>query len=189
MLERMRLFLIILLGEAVLSLGRVISEHHSDALTLLMALGGFVALVCLWLVYFGGAEQLVVRHTSGTENPIRSVHLGINVIYGVVAGLVMLAAGSEIVLTHAHDRRSGVAGVLVLAGPMVYLLSQAIYFRVETGTGWLPRVIGAALLGVAAASAYWLPAYAVVALLVVILLALAVHLTRDTTDTPVTTAP
>lgn len=47
MLERMRLFLIILLGETVLSLGRVVSEHHSDLLTLLLALGGFVALVCL----------------------------------------------------------------------------------------------------------------------------------------------
>jgi low temperature requirement protein LtrA len=39
MLERLRLFLIILLGEIVLSLGRVVSEHYSDALTLLLALG------------------------------------------------------------------------------------------------------------------------------------------------------
>jgi low temperature requirement protein LtrA len=115
-----------------------------------MALGGFI--VCLWMMYFGRAEQLVLRHTSATENPIRSVHIGINVIYGVLVGLVMLAAGSELVLAHAHDPRAGVAGVLVLAGPMVYPGSQAIYFRVETGTGWLPRVIAAAVLGVAAGS-------------------------------------
>lgn len=39
MLERLRQILIILLGEIVLSLGRVVSEHYSDALTLLLALG------------------------------------------------------------------------------------------------------------------------------------------------------
>ena len=83
-LERMRLFLIILLGETVLTLGRVIAAHHSDALTLVLAAGCFVALVCLWAVYFGRAEQLVESHIAATENPIRSVHIGINVIYGVV---------------------------------------------------------------------------------------------------------
>lgn len=138
-------FLIILLGETVLSLGRVISEHYSDARTLLMALGGFIALVCLWAVSFGRAEHAVVRHTSATENPIRSVHTGINVIYGVLTGLVMLAAGIEIVLAHAHDHRAGISSVLVLAGPAIYLLSQAIYFWAETGTGWLSRAGGAAL--------------------------------------------
>lgn len=97
---------------------------------------GFVTLVCLWAVYFGGAEQLAVSHSSATTDPIHSVHVGINVIYGVLSGLVMFAAGSEILLTHAHSPRAEVAGVLVPVGPMVYLLSQAIWFRVETGTGF-----------------------------------------------------
>lgn len=179
MLERMRLFLIILLGETVLTLGRAISDHYSDALTLVLALGGFAAVVFLWQVYFGRSEQQVVRHTSATEDPIRSVHVGINAIYGVVAGLVVLASGLEIVLAHAHEGRSGAAGALVLAGPMVYLASQAVYFRIETGTGWRPRTIGAAVLGLAAVAAYWLPGYLVVALLVVILAGLAVHLSRE----------
>ncbi|MCA1673494.1 MAG: low temperature requirement protein A, partial [Actinobacteria bacterium] len=72
---------------------------------------------------------------------------------------------------------------------MIYLLSQAIYFRVETGSGWMPRVTGATLLGGAATAAYWLPPYAVVVLLVLVLLALSVHLSRDTPDTPVTATP
>jgi hypothetical protein len=72
---------------------------------------------------------------------------------------------------------------------MVYLLSHAFYFRVETGTGWHPRVTGADLLGVAAAAVCWLPAYAVVALRVVILLGLAVHLSKDTTGPSATAVP
>lgn len=178
MLERMRLFLIILLGETVLALGRAISDHHSDTLTLALALGGFVALLCLWAVYFGRDEHLVVSHLATADDPIGIVHVGINVVYGVVAGLVMLAAGSELVLAHAHDQRAGAAGALVLLGPVVYLLAQAIYFRVGPGTAWVPRVLGAALLAAGAAPAYWLPPYAVVVLLAVILVALAVHFSR-----------
>jgi low temperature requirement protein LtrA len=135
-----------------------------------MALGGFVALVCLWVVYFGGPSNWWVSHTTANEDPIQSVHLGINVIFGVVAGLVTLAAGIEIVLAHARDRDQASAECTCSSGPMVYLLSHAFYFRVEIGTGWHPRVIGAAPLGVPTAAACWLPAYAMVALQVVILL-------------------
>lgn len=184
MLERMRLFLIILLGETVLTLGRVIAAHHSDALTLVLAAGCFVALVCLWAVYFGRAEQLAESHIAATENPIRSVHIGINVIYGVVTGLVMFAAGSETVLAHTGAARPGVGGVLMLAGPAIYLLAHAFYFRITTGTGWIPRAVGAAVLGLAAIAAFWLPAYAVVVALVLILLVLAVHLNREPHDEP-----
>ncbi|MEV6230845.1 hypothetical protein AB0L88_23580 [Saccharopolyspora shandongensis] len=74
----------------------------------------------------------------------------------------------------------------MLAGPMAYVLSQAIYFRVETGTGWLPRAVGAAVLGVAAAAAFWLSPYAVIALLVVIVLGLARHLSRRAADSSAT---
>ena len=176
MVERMRLFLIILLGESVLALGRGIADHRSDPPTLLLALGGFVTLVCLWSVYFGRAEQVVVRHVAASDDPVRSVRLGMNVIYGVVTGLVVLAAGSDLLLAHVHAHRSGVAGALLLAGPAVYLLSHAVYFRVETGAGWVPRAVVAAALGGGGVAAYWLPPYAAVALLVAILLALTGYL-------------
>lgn len=174
-LERMRLFLIILLGETVLTLGRVISAHHSDMLTLVLAFGCFVALVCLWAIYFQRAEKLVESHISATEDPIAAAHLGINAIYLVVAGLVIFAAGSELLLAHVHDRESGTAGILVLAGPAIYLVAQASYFHRTTGTGWIPRLVGAGLLGLSAVIAYWLPAYLVVVVLVAILLVLAVR--------------
>ncbi|SFW79918.1 low temperature requirement protein A [Amycolatopsis australiensis] len=176
MLERMRLFLIILLGETVLALGRVLSEHTPEVLTVLVAVGGFASLVGLWAVYFGRSEEQVEQHTEAAEDPVRSVHIGMNVLYGVLTGLVTFAAGIELVLAHVHDARAGVGGALALAGPAIYLLSQTIYFRVETGTGWRPRAIGTGVLAVAAVAAYWLPGYAVVALLVVVLAALAAAL-------------
>ncbi|MET9262578.1 low temperature requirement protein A [Amycolatopsis sp. NPDC004079] len=181
MIERMRLFLIILLGETVLALGRVLTEHAPDAPSLLMVLGGFAALVCLWAIYFGRTEQQVVSHASATEDPIRSVHAGLNAIYGVVAGLVAFAAGIELALAHGPGHPAGTGGVLLLGGPMVYLLAQAWYFRVETGTGWLPRAGGGFVLGAGAVAAYWLPAWAAVAVLVVILLGLTAYLAHGWT--------
>ena len=71
---------------------------------------------------------------------------------------MLLAAGIEIVLADADRADAGAGGVLVLGGPMIYLLSQAVYWRVETGTGWLPRAAGAAVIGAAACMAYWPPA-------------------------------
>jgi len=53
--------------------------------------------------------------------------------------------------------------------------------RVETGTGWRPRVLGAAVLGGGACFAYWVPAYTVVAFLVISLVGLAIYLGRETT--------
>ncbi|GEM29566.1 membrane protein [Nocardia neocaledoniensis NBRC 108232] len=178
MVERMRLFLIIMLGETVLTLGRVITEHHDDALVLTLALGCFVALVCLWQMYFGRAEREVVRHITHTTDPIAAVHLGLSAIYGVVAGLVMFAAGAEMLLGHAHTAPAGIAGALVLTGPAVYLLAQAVYFYRETRSDWLPRVVGAAVLIAAAVVAYRLPPWLVVALLVLILGGLAARLSR-----------
>jgi low temperature requirement protein LtrA len=179
MLERMRLFLIILLGETVLSIGRAVSDHYSEPLTLLAALGGFVALVSLWFTYFGRAEQSALEHALTTDDPIRTVHLQINVIYAVVLGLVTFAAGTELVIAHPDEPQSGLGGVLLLGGPIFYLGGQAIYFRLITGRDWQSRALGAGLLALGAAVAYWLPAMAAIALLVVILVALAVYLSTD----------
>ncbi|MEV0336555.1 low temperature requirement protein A [Nocardia sp. NPDC050717] len=182
--ERMRLFLIIMLGETVLTLGRVITEHHDDALVLTLAFGCFLALVCLWQMYFARAERQVVRHITRTADPIAAVHLGLSAIYGVVAGLVMFAAGAETLLGHAHTTPAGIAGVLVLTGPAVYLLAQAFYFFRETRGDWVPRVVGAAVLITVSIVAYHLPPWSVVVLLVASLGGLAVQLSR--TSTPAT---
>jgi low temperature requirement protein LtrA len=176
--ERMRLFLIILLGETVLGIGRGIAEGHSDPMTLLAAAGGFVALVLLWFIHFGRAERLILEHASTVEDPIRTVHLGINGIYLVVVGLVTFAAGAEMVIAHPEATQAGIGGVLLLGGPIFYVGFQAVYFGTTTGHDWKPRVVTAAALGAGAVAAYWLPALVAVASVNVILLMLAIHLSR-----------
>lgn len=80
-----------------------------------------------------------------------------------------------------------VPAVLWMAGAVLRIWCRAAAaLRVETGTGWLPRATGAAALGVASAAACWLPPYAVIALLVVIVLWLARHLSRGAADSTAT---
>ena len=52
--ERLRLFLIIALGEVVLTTGDAVSEAPTRALTLVSAAGAFTVVGCLWAAYFGG---------------------------------------------------------------------------------------------------------------------------------------
>ncbi len=176
--ERMRLFLIILLGETVLGIGRAVAENYSEPMTLLTAAGGFIALVSLWVVYFARGEQMAVAHASTVEDPIRIVHIGINSIYLVVIGLVMFAAGAELVIAHPEETRAGIGGVLLLGGPALYVGSQAIYFGTTVGRDWVPRAVGAAALAVGAAAAYWMPALAAVALVDLLAVVLAIYLAR-----------
>ncbi|MCD0444156.1 low temperature requirement protein A [Glycomyces sp. A-F 0318] len=178
-IERLRLFLIILLGETVLSLGETIAHQPNEPLILTAALGTFIALVGLWFTYFGRGERIAVGNAAETDDPIRAVRLGIDMTYLFLAGLVAFAAGSELLIEHAADPRSGVAGVLLMGGPALYLLAQAVYFRLAVGTDWRARAVGGLALAAAAAAAPWLPPLAAIGLLVLITTVLAVRLTGE----------
>ncbi|MFG2658532.1 low temperature requirement protein A [Streptomyces sp. NPDC048425] len=87
------------------------------------------------------------------------------------------AVGSGVVITHPHDDVS-VTLALLFGGPVLYLVSQAWYYRATTHYAWSERIIGCLALAVAGAAAGWLPALASLALLDAILITLAAVLSR-----------
>ncbi|MFF9571690.1 low temperature requirement protein A [Streptomyces sp. NPDC014685] len=60
----LRLFIIIQLGETVLTIGAAISAAPVDAATATVGPGVFVALVCLCASYFRGGEDILARHVA-----------------------------------------------------------------------------------------------------------------------------
>jgi hypothetical protein len=85
------------------------------------------------------SAELNKPHSTTPRGPTTrfAVHLQINVIYAVVLGLVTFAAGAELVIARPDESRSGLGGVLLLGGPILYLGGQAVYFRLTTAvTGW-----------------------------------------------------
>ncbi|WP_062517126.1 low temperature requirement protein A [Demequina gelatinilytica] len=174
MFERMRLFLLILLGETILGIGGAIADAGPEPVVVAGVLGAFVAVVCLWYSYFGGAEELVVAEARGTRDPIGIVHRGIVVLLFVMAGLILLAAGADLVVAHAEDEHAGVGGALLLIGPAVFLAAQASYVIGAGMTRWRVRIAGALLLVLGSIAAPSLPPLAAVALLDVILVPIVV---------------
>lgn len=178
MLERLRLFLILLLGETVFTVGATMAEVSFDPPTMTAFAGVFVALVCLWAVYFGGGEEVVTVHVAGTRDPIRSVRWGINATYGALAGLVALSVANELVIAHPLHHGSLTVALLLFGGPVLYLLSQAWYYHATTRHAWAERVTSSVACAAAAAATPWLPRLAALALLDVILLVTAAVLAR-----------
>ncbi|MFD5806786.1 MULTISPECIES: low temperature requirement protein A [unclassified Streptomyces] len=178
MIERLRLFFIVLLGETVLTAGRVMSDAPLDAPTVLATAGVFAGLVCLWAVYFGGGEDVFRTTVETTTDPVRSVRLGVNSAYAVMGALVAVAVGSELVIAHPLGHGSVTVALLLFGGPALYLAATGWFFRTTAHGAWSERVIACAVCVVAGTAAIWLPPLASLALLDVILVVTAAVLAR-----------
>ncbi|MGR6999336.1 low temperature requirement protein A [Yinghuangia aomiensis] len=157
MLERLRLFFIILLGETVLTAGRAMSEAPVDAPSVLATTGVFIALVCLWAVYFGGGEDVVTTAIATTTDPVRSVRLGVNSAYLVLAALVALAVGSELAIAHPTGHGSATLALLLFGSPALYLATTAWFFGTTTGGAWKEHLLACLVLAATGVAAMWLP--------------------------------
>lgn len=169
MVERLRLFLIIALGEAVLTTGSAIAAAPTHLPTVLTGLAGLGAVVALWAVYFGGANPLVRAHLDETTDAVRSARLGINGMYAALAGLIALAVGNELVIDHPGAAGSWRLGLLLFGGPLLYLGSQGWYLS-RTRSPSLRRLwLACAALVAGGAAARVLPPWAALTLLLAVL--------------------
>ncbi|MFF8286799.1 low temperature requirement protein A [Streptomyces albus] len=176
MVERIRLFLILQLGETVLTIGTAISAASVTVPTVTAGFGVFVAVVCLWASYFGGGEDIVTRHVAVTADRLRPVRHAVSGKYGTLAGLVTLAVGAELAISHPTGHGSVQLGLLLFGGPILYLITQAWWYYVTTGRAWAARLLACLACAVAGIAAVWLPPLASVLILVAILVALVLVL-------------
>ena len=75
-------------------------------MTLFTGACAFVAAVALWALYFAGSDHLVNRHVETTTDPIYAARLAMNGEIVVVAGLIALAVGNELVIAHPRGDTS-----------------------------------------------------------------------------------
>ena len=91
----MSTFLIIALGETVLTTGTALAQAPFGFLAAVTGSLSLLSIVSLWILYFGGSDRLV----ASTADPIRSARLAMNgVVVVVVAGLIAPVVGQEIVI-------------------------------------------------------------------------------------------
>ncbi|GIH27295.1 low temperature requirement protein A [Acrocarpospora phusangensis] len=164
--ERVGLFVIIVLGESVVSSVNAVDATWAPGAWLIAVLG-FVLFAALWWSYFEfGAATAEAELHEGENQRVRDV-MGIG-HFPVVAALIAMAAGlGTAILDHAHHLPTGAA--ITLCGGL------AIYRATLAGLGMrlgipMRRALRWALPGVVIplavlAAAGWLPTWAVVAAL------------------------
>ena len=179
MIERLRLFLIIALGEAVLTTGTAIAAAPTRVLTVAAGVAGLAVVVTFWAMYFGGSDSLVARHLGRTTDPIRAARLGLNGTYLTLAALVALAVGNELVIAHPGGDGSPTLSLLLFGGALFYVASQAWYLQLTTGTASRARWAACGALIAGGCAAAGLPRLAALGLLLIVLGALTWHLIRN----------
>jgi low temperature requirement protein LtrA len=145
LVERFGLFTLIVLGESVISVAQGAADVDWTAATVAAAVCGFVAVACLWWLYFDRLEDAAIR----------SVLQGLVWNYAhlpLLAGLVSVAVGTEYAVIEASTGQLERATALSLgAGTALYLLATVVIGlavrRTADRVRWL--ALGAAVLALA----------------------------------------
>jgi low temperature requirement protein LtrA len=120
LVERFGLFTLIVLGESVISVAQGVARVNAwTAVTLSAAVGGFLAVACLWWLYFDRLE----------EAAIRSVLRGLVWNYShlpLLAGLVSVAVGTEYAVREATGQLERTTALALGGGTAVYLLATVV---------------------------------------------------------------
>src|SRR5207249_535684 len=132
MLERCRLFLIIALGETVLTTGTAIAAAPMTLMTFVTGTVALAGAVALWVLSFGRPRRLTQQHLEETRDPVRASRHAANGLMGMVAGLIVVAVANEQVIAHPRGHAS-TALSLLYGGPILYLVAQGWYLSTTDG--------------------------------------------------------
>jgi low temperature requirement protein LtrA len=179
MLERCRLFLIIALGESVLSSGTAIADASKGLLTVVTGTCALVTIVVLWKLHFVSSGRLMDRYVETTSDPILAARRTVNGLLVSVAGLIAVAVGNELVIAHPHGQTSVALSLVLFGGALLYLLSQTVYLWAVIGTRSWPRLVGLVALTVAGGLSQLVAADAALALVAAVLVVLIVTVIRE----------
>jgi low temperature requirement protein LtrA len=177
--ERLHTFVIIALGETIVATGLTASKLDLNGARLLALVVAVVLAASFWWLYFDyhakRAEEELARR--GNERG----RLGRDLTYvhvPIIAGIIIAAVGSELVVAHPGDRLSTPELVTLAAGPMVYLLGGLALKLLVLRVVATQRIVAAALVAAAVLLGTVASALTVWSVVLVILVVLAVLETR-----------
>jgi len=150
LVERFRLFFIIVLGETVLTMGNAFAGAPFELERLLALAIGFTGTVALWWCYFQRVEGLGVEQVE-TADDAGAVGLWATwTLTLIVLALIGIAVADELAIAHPGDDATLGFTVLAFGGPALFLLAQLLFHR--AALGYIPRSrgLGAAALAILA---------------------------------------
>lgn len=169
MLERLRLFMIIALGEVILLTGTAVTAGHMTPGSVVASLFALAIIVCLWALYFNGSDHFINRHIDRTTNPILATRLAMNGQAVVVGGLIALAVANQLAISHPDEHYSMLPAILLSGGTIAYLFVQTWFLYFVTGRFSTSRIIAIVVIVAIGAAAPYIPALATLGVLASIL--------------------
>jgi low temperature requirement protein LtrA len=122
--ERFQLFVIIALGESVVLAGATASDTGLSVGIVASLLLAFLSSTALWWLYFGQVAGTVLeRIRMATEEERGQIGRDIYTYLHlpIIAGIVLVAVGDELVIAHPTDDLSNAGALVALGGPMLFL--------------------------------------------------------------------
>jgi low temperature requirement protein LtrA len=169
MMERYRLFLLIALGETVVTPGAALATTPIRAASLASGMLALAGTLCLWWLYFRG-EPIALRHVARAEDRVYASRMGINGLLVMIAGLIALAAGNALVIDHPSRDTTLALAVMLCGGPALFLVARVWYQWLVLGAAARAQLLTIAALAATAVAVRNAPAL-VAALAVVAILA------------------
>ena len=154
--ERIGLFTIIVLGEAVIAVVSGTTDTDWNGRSLVVAAGGFSAAAAIWWLYFDTLDTSIIKRSVAAGQVYLYLHLPL------LGGLAAAGAGVEIAIEDAAHGSLGEGGRWALLGGLgVCLTSMAVIHLAATLAArerdlWLriAVAVGAAVLAAAAPSVF-----------------------------------
>ncbi|MCQ1834808.1 low temperature requirement protein A [Neorhizobium galegae] len=129
--ERCALFVIIALGETIITTGKNASSHMDNAGTPLVLCCAFLSTVAMWWIYFHDGQEKAADKAEETAEPQATAqHLFTYGHLPIVAGIILTAVGEDFSLSHPDERGSYAHALALLGGPILFL----------AGTAWMKTV-------------------------------------------------
>lgn len=164
MIERGRLFLIIALGETILTTGNALASTPVGPATVVAGVLAVFGTIALWGLYFTGSDRLVSEHATTTGDPLRAARLAVNGQVVTAAGLIVFAVGLETTIHEPLEPTSVTVSLLLFGGPLLYLGLQTWYLRALTGVLSRTRIVASAAMLVGGSVALTMPQVAALGL-------------------------
>jgi low temperature requirement protein LtrA len=150
LVERFRLFFIIVLGETVLTMGNAFAGEPF-ALERLLALAiGFAGTVALWWCYFQRAEALGAQAAETSEGAGAVGLWGTWTLTLIVLAMIAIAVADELAIAHPSDDATLGFTILAFGGPALFLLAQLLFHHAALGRAPRSRALGLAALAILA---------------------------------------
>jgi low temperature requirement protein LtrA len=174
--ERYGLFLIICLGESIVSIGVAADQHRLDGPLAGTVVAGMLITVALWWIYFEGVAGAAEERLREHDDPVLAAADAYSYLHlPLVAGIVVFAVGAKVMVAGVETPLADAARLALCGGIALYLVGHTAFRLRLLGTVSVAKlVVAAALLALFAAAGGW-AAWLVGAAAAALLLALCAY--------------